>query len=616
MHIANNWDSFSKETCCFAADGDHSHPWESPPDSDLAQEFVALVQSHYLEAQEVAEDGWQRMALWTLGHQDPMGGMRDSGDVGCGNCMDQVWDKPKAERVFSILPNCTHTHCLGCLGTWRRNRQDVLRAVIKAISIIPYKFWVNRGAEKESLSGNFKAWTRKPLLLQLPRLCQRNLMSLLMAVRPSLPESGLLSVLQIVQQDLASAPDAWLHALGELLRRDVGVEASIEGASLLSKGCQRQLQGLCRRLGQGGRRLKSSQAPNPEEEEDGDTLQPGKRKKEPEEEPATPVRERAPKRFRCSDRRDEVEEDPEERPQPKTLESLESGGGVSPAKNQPVVRAETSKAGSGLENAKGLAESVELPKAVQDWVPRLQQLLKTFGEGLKGLEEVPPVELQLLHECSPSQMALLCTQLQLSQLSDAGLLQLCTWLLALSPDLSLSNATVLTKSLFLERILSLTSSASRLLTTALTSFCAKYTYPVCRALLGPVLQAAGPGPAQTELLCSLVRDEALEPDAQVLMLGQILELPWKEEIFLVLQSFLEQQVEMAPETFSVLMERLCKEGLAAPTSMACAKLMLMVMTKYQANITETQRLDLAVALEPNTTFLRKSLQAALRHLGP
>lgn len=49
-------------------------------------------------------------------------------------------------------------------------------------------------------------------------------------------------------------------------------------------------------------------------------------------------------------------------------------------------------------------------------------------------------------------MDLLCAQLQLPQLSDTGLLQLCTWLLSLSPDLSLSNATVLARSLFLRRV--------------------------------------------------------------------------------------------------------------------------------------------------------------------
>ncbi|XP_022437401.1 60S ribosomal protein L10a isoform X3 [Delphinapterus leucas] len=361
----------------------------------------------------------------------------------------------------------------------------------------------------------------KPLLLRLPPLCQRNLMSLLMAVWPSLPGSSLRPVLQILRQDPSPDPDPWLRALGEFLRRDLGVGVSTEGVSPLSKRCQRQLRGLCMQLGQGGRKLKLPQAPDPEgteQEEDKDSQRPGKRRKEAEEEPASPEGERAPKRLRCLEKEEE-ESHEENRPEHASLESLANGGGASSIKNQPVLGAKPSEAGQSLEDAKGLPESLELPRAIQEQVPRLQQLLKTLGKGLEGLEGTPPVELQLLHECSPGQVDLVCAQLQLPQLSDTGLLQLCTWLLALSPDLSLSIATVLTRSLFLGRILSLTSSASRLLTTALTSFCTKYTYAVCRALLGPVLQAPGIGPAQTELLCCLTKDEALEPDMQALMLG-------------------------------------------------------------------------------------------------
>lgn len=44
------------------------------------------------------------------------------------------------------------------------------------------------------------------------------------------------------------------------------------------------------------------------------------------------------------------------------------------------------------------------------------------------------------------------------------------------------------------------------------------------------------------------------------------------------------QVEMTPKKFNVLMDRLCKEGLAATASMAYAKLMLTVMNKYRANV--------------------------------
>lgn len=43
---------------------------------------------------------------------------QDSRDIVYGICMDKVWDKPEAEWVFGLLPNCTHAQCQGCLHTW------------------------------------------------------------------------------------------------------------------------------------------------------------------------------------------------------------------------------------------------------------------------------------------------------------------------------------------------------------------------------------------------------------------------------------------------------------------------------------------------------------------
>lgn len=353
--------------------------------------------------------------------------------------------------------------------------------------------------------------------------------------------------------------------------------------------------------------MKLTLALDPDQEDQHSSQLCGSRRKEPEEDPASPESERPPKRFRGLE--EEEGKDQEEKPKLESAQSPSDAGGVSPDPKQ------TPEPGPGVEEAKGPAQSVELPQVVQDQVPRLQQLLKAFQEGLEGMEPEPPVDLKFLHECSPSQMELLCSRLPLPQLPDGGLLQLCSCLLSLVPALSIGSACVLARSLFLDRILSLPSSASRLLRVALSSFCVKYTYPVCKAILVPLLQDPGVGPMQTEVLCSLIKDEALEPDMQVLILGQVLELAWREETFLVLQALLEQQVEMTPEVFSVLVQRLCREGPAATTSIAYAKLMLTVMTKCQASITEQQSLDLAVALEPNATFLKKSLQAALRRLA-
>ncbi|ERE87933.1 peroxisome proliferator-activated receptor delta [Cricetulus griseus] len=353
-----------------------------------------------------------------------------------------------------------------------------------------------------------------PLLLRLPGVCRKNLMSLLMSVRPLLPESGLHSVLQLAQQDKASTSDAWLHALWELLRRDVGIGASVEGASPLSASCQSQLRDLCGQLSQGGRGLKLALARDPEQEDQHSQLC-GKRRKEPEEDPGSPESERACKRLHGLEEEEEGK-DQEERPSLEPWKSPSDAGGMSPDPQQTATEARPPETGPGVKEAKGPAQVVELPKVVQDQVPRLQQLLKTFQE---GLESAPPVDLQFLQECSPSQMELLCSQLQLPQLPDGGLLQLCSCLLSLTPALSLGSACVLARSFFLDRILSLSSSASRLLRAALTSFCVKYTYSVCKAVLVPLLQDPGMGPMQTEVLCSLIKDEALEPDMQVQILG-------------------------------------------------------------------------------------------------
>ncbi|CAI9168258.1 unnamed protein product [Rangifer tarandus platyrhynchus] len=129
-----------------SADGDHRYFLKPPPQSDPVQEFLALFQSFGLEVQQRVQD---------------------SQDIVCGICMDKVWDKPEAQRIFGILPNCSHAHCLGCLRAWRRSRGDFPPSIIKACPqcrvhssyIIPCRFWVSKGPEKEKLIRNFKART-------------------------------------------------------------------------------------------------------------------------------------------------------------------------------------------------------------------------------------------------------------------------------------------------------------------------------------------------------------------------------------------------------------------------------------------------------------------------
>ncbi|XP_015687467.1 probable E3 ubiquitin-protein ligase makorin-2 [Protobothrops mucrosquamatus] len=92
-----------------------------------------------------------------------------SKDVVCGICMDKISQKilPE-ERLFGILPNCTHAYCVSCIRKWRKSR-DFHSTVIKGCPecrvtstyFIPNKYWVSDAEEKEKLIEKFKARTSK-----------------------------------------------------------------------------------------------------------------------------------------------------------------------------------------------------------------------------------------------------------------------------------------------------------------------------------------------------------------------------------------------------------------------------------------------------------------------
>ncbi|KAG8588903.1 hypothetical protein GDO81_006150 [Engystomops pustulosus] len=82
-----------------------------------------------------------------------------SRDVVCGICMDKVYDKQIAEeRIFGILPNCSHAYCVGCIKRWRKTRDfqnEVIKGCpqcrVKSSYFIPNKYWIGDSEEKLQL---------------------------------------------------------------------------------------------------------------------------------------------------------------------------------------------------------------------------------------------------------------------------------------------------------------------------------------------------------------------------------------------------------------------------------------------------------------------------------
>ncbi|XP_029429881.1 probable E3 ubiquitin-protein ligase makorin-1 [Rhinatrema bivittatum] len=92
-----------------------------------------------------------------------------SKDVICGICMDKVYDKllPE-ERLFGILPNCSHAYCINCIRQWRKSRDfqnEVIKSCplcrIKSSYFIPHTYWITNAEEKTQLIETFKARTSK-----------------------------------------------------------------------------------------------------------------------------------------------------------------------------------------------------------------------------------------------------------------------------------------------------------------------------------------------------------------------------------------------------------------------------------------------------------------------
>ncbi|XP_074833508.1 Fanconi anemia group E protein isoform X2 [Carettochelys insculpta] len=479
-------------------------------------------------------------------------------------------------------------------------------------------------AEEPVLRGPEKTLTLRPTLLLLPVLCQRNLLSLLHMVQGSVPKDCLRQLLQATRRD--PSPDRWVQALGELLQRGLRQDRSCLTPVPLTDTCQQQLKSLCQKL-MGGPQIKPDlerqwswfipEHPGPELWPAGDApdsaLQLGKRKQAAEESP-DPEGERQRKRSRLEKGGSELEPLPgsaflkgADATEEAGYESIQghTRGANENAQQDTVVEAREASQGS-QHNA-----AAEVPDCMQMHIPRLKMLLEMESNQTDG---AAPPELQILTECTPGQLEGLCSVLQLPGRPEHALVHFCTQLLALRPELSYTNAAVLTEQLFLQRVLSLTQPASRHLMAALTSFCSKYARPVCCALIAPTLQAPGVGPERTKLVCELIED-CLEPEYVRLVLSQVLEMPWSEELLTVVQTLLGRQVELPQELFNLLALKLCQLAQELAQSMNYAKLMMAVLTVYSSNITPAHRSHLSAALEVNHTALRKSLQVALEQIA-
>ncbi|XP_063153666.1 Fanconi anemia group E protein [Candoia aspera] len=472
-----------------------------------------------------------------------------------------------------------------------------------------------------------KTLTMKPVLMLLPVLCQRNLFSLLLIVQSTVPKDCLSCLLQASRKD--PNPDLWVQRLRDLLQMGLK-ERNFLTPVLLSNACQQQLKGLCQKITAHG-----SSNPNLERKLnwfvklDDPCLVPAgntfhsvsqiRKKRKASEESLNLEEENQRKRSQLELKLDTELSQPQSELQDVETASTKKELMLDIFGNEDVHCLSSFNQSSSKEDEaekKIISQSskhgtvTEVPDHIKNHISTLKELLEMQFDYSDG---TAPPELQILNECTPSQLEDLCSLLKLSECPENALLQFCCWIVALSPELGYRKAAILAGKLFLPRVLLLTEPASWPLTTALMMFCSKYARPVCCTLIASIVQVPGQGLEQLRLVCKLI-EECLEPECVRLVFSHIIKVPWTEDLLTVVHSLLERQVELSSELFNVLVLNLCQMAQTFETSVHYAKLVLTLLTKYQNDIMLGHQHQLSCALDLNKTILKKSLQAALKRV--
>ncbi|KAK1152208.1 Fanconi anemia group E protein-like [Acipenser oxyrinchus oxyrinchus] len=483
--------------------------------------------------------------------------------------------------------------------------------------------------EEPCLEGEAHSLAVKPLVCLFPVAFKRNLLAFLYRTHATVPRDCLLDLVRSFQQDPKS--DSWVQALLGVLNRDL--ESGDAAASIqLTSECQQRVKLLSEKIragselgtGRGPRgrwmgyfnahsenyRKRKSDTVGLTQGSASDSEDGGSQSKKQK------VANVGDTAVHCGTE----EKAAEEILDGPVLDERLGGAGDCGLLGGLMASGESEKLQPSLASVSLVSEGQgtsktgsvgELPDRIRSYFPKLRELLES---DMEKSEPGSSEDLQVLNECDPAQVALLCSVLRLSEVPEQVLPQFCTVLLALSPDLSCSTAAELARSLFLSKVLSLTEPASRFLMTAVTSFCSRYPRPSCCSLIGPILQAQFAGSVQMELVCRLIED-CLDPEHYMLVFGQVLSVPWSEEVLSVIHTLLDRKVALSPDQFEQFIDRLSQQAAHFSKSMKFAKLVLAVLTKHQSSVTVTHKNTLACSLALNETFLKKCLQAALKRIA-
>ncbi|KAM9855463.1 Fanconi anemia group E protein [Aulostomus maculatus] len=447
--------------------------------------------------------------------------------------------------------------------------------------------------EISRLEPDARLLTVKPLVCLFPALFKHNLLAFIYLIHSVLPRTTVLRLLGCLSQD--PHPSPWVTALMRQLER---IQGSHSEEPLYTPKCSHRLEGLSQRGSaepQGWN--KCFQTVEPESQSESYSSQLGSQRK---------------RKSSCV----ALGSDDEMGQQSKRIKMDAGGSEQAHIEERPATEATSGNLEADTQRE---APAVELQPAQDrscDALPAHIKVsvlqMKEFLESQTEWDQSSLDAFKVLNDCEPTQVEVVCRMLSFPDLPEQALPKLCSSVLALSPDLSYSTAATLLRNLLLQKVLSLTEPASRCLVTTVTSLCSRYTRPMCHAVIGPVLEE-NIGTPQAELLNRLI-EGCLDSHYRLLVLQMTLRTSWTEAVLSIIHSLLGSKPDLNEDLFTQLTEQLVRQSPQFTKSVNFAKMMLTVLTKYSGLVTTAHKHSLSGCLTFNETFLKKSLQAAVKRI--
>ncbi|CAL9702959.1 unnamed protein product [Knipowitschia caucasica] len=431
----------------------------------------------------------------------------------------------------------------------------------------------------------------KPLVCLFPPLLQQNLLVFVYHLHHILPQSSVSHLLECIKQDLTS--NTWVASLVTQLERQLEID---KNKPLFSAQCSQRLSLLLQALPCNDKPAEGWATAfhvDPASTQSASTApcQPSQRKRKSSDISRDSDSEdvnQQNKRMRvdlCVD--EDVGTKREEDREEELPGAVVSSEAIDPPLDGP---------------------SDILPEHMKVAVLQLKDLIASDSEWDQSSSDV----VNILNDCDPPQLEMICHTIDLPKTPENVLPKLCSCVLALSPDLSFSTATIFIRSLLLEKIMSLSEPASRCLVSTVTSLCSRYPRPTCHALFEPVVMDKNTGNLQADLLNKLV--ESLDSHYKRLTLQMTFKVKWTESVLSIIHCLLDLKLDINEDVFTEFTEQLMSQASQMTKSVKFAKMLLTILTKYSSDITASHIQTLSKCLMLNETFLKKSLQAALKRI--